>query len=55
MPVGSQVVEAYPDVLGLSIDENTAVAMVGDEIEVVGTGASPRDPQINVYQPGCLA
>ena len=33
-----EVVEAYPDVLGLSIDEDTAAVMVGDEVEVVGSG-----------------
>merc|ERR1719473_719365 len=33
-----EVVEAYPDVLGLSIDEDTAAVLVGDEVEVVGSG-----------------
>ena len=33
-----EVVEADPTLLGLSIDENTAVVLTGDEMEVVGTG-----------------
>ena len=33
-----EVVAANPEMLGISIDENTAVSMIGDEIEVVGTG-----------------
>jgi hypothetical protein len=33
-----EVIEAEPDLLGISIDENTAAVMKGDVIEVVGTG-----------------
>jgi cyanophycinase len=33
-----EAIEADPDLLGLSVDENTAVVMRGDEVEVVGTG-----------------
>ncbi len=33
-----EVLNANPELLGLSIDENTAIVMIGDEIEVVGTG-----------------
>ena len=32
------MINANPELLGLSIDENTAIVMKGDEIEVVGTG-----------------
>lgn len=33
-----EVIDAQPDLLGLSVDENTAVVLQGDELEVVGTG-----------------
>jgi cyanophycinase len=33
-----EVLNANPDLLGFSIDENTAIVMIGDEVEVVGTG-----------------
>lgn len=33
-----EVLEAYPDLLGIGLDENTAIVVRGDEAEVVGQG-----------------
>ncbi len=33
-----EVIAAHPQLLGIGIDENTAIVVVGDEFEVIGTG-----------------
>ncbi|MEJ2540809.1 MAG: cyanophycinase [Gemmatimonadota bacterium] len=33
-----EVLDAYPDLLGIGLDENTAIVVQGDEFEVVGQG-----------------
>lgn len=33
-----EVIEAHPDLLGIGIDENTAIVVEGDEFEVMGQG-----------------
>ena len=31
------VMNAHPDMLGIAVDENTAIVVQGDEFEVIGT------------------
>lgn len=31
-----EVLEAHPDLLGIGLDENTAIVVQGDEVEVIG-------------------
>jgi cyanophycinase len=33
-----EIIEAHPELLGIGIDENTAIVVVGDRFEVIGQG-----------------
>ncbi|MBW3533873.1 MAG: cyanophycinase [Gemmatimonadetes bacterium] len=48
-----EVVEAHPELLGIGLDENTAIVVQGDRFEVLGEGyVAIYDPRLLVEAPG---